>query len=36
MKDRYLYFGLGLTELLAVAQGQVAPQTPVSGYFLIS
>ena len=27
MKDRYLYFVLGLTALLAVAQGQVAPQT---------
>ena len=27
MKDRYLYFVLGLTALLAVAQGQVAQQT---------
>src|SRR5271169_1412797 len=27
MKDRYLYFVLGLTALLRVAQGQVAPQT---------
>jgi hypothetical protein len=30
MKDRYLYFILGLTGLLAVAQGQVASQTALS------
>lgn len=30
MKDRYLYFVLGLTALLTVAQGQVAPQTPLA------
>ncbi len=30
MKDRYLYFVLGLTALLAVAQGQVVPQTPLA------
>src|ERR1022692_1679246 len=30
MKDRYLYFVLGLTALLAVAQGQVASQTPLA------
>jgi len=30
MKDRYLYFVLGLTALLAVAHGQVAPQAALS------
>jgi hypothetical protein len=30
MKDRYLYFVLGLTALLAVAHGQVAPPTALS------
>jgi hypothetical protein len=30
MKDRYLYFVLGLTTLLAMAQGQVASQTALS------
>ena len=30
MKDRYLYFVLGLTALLAVAQGQGAPQTSLA------
>src|ERR1700692_415397 len=30
MKDRYLYFVLGLAALIAVAQGQVASQTPLA------
>jgi len=30
MKDRYLYLVLGLTALAVVAQGQVAPQTPLA------
>ena len=30
MKDRYLYFVLGLMALIAVAHGQVAPQTPLA------
>lgn len=30
MKDRYLYFVLGLTALLRVAQAQVASQTPLA------
>jgi hypothetical protein len=30
MKDRYLYFVLGLMALLRVAQGQVAPQTALA------
>ncbi len=30
MKDRYLYFVLGLTALLAMAQGQVVSQTPLA------